>query len=39
MGGKDAPRSPEEGAASILFTAVDVKATGGFYRDGQRIDW
>ncbi len=39
MGGKDAPRSPEQGAASILFTATEVKDTGGFYRDGQPIPW
>jgi hypothetical protein len=39
MGGKDAPRSPEEGAASILWTATEVKETGGFYRDGKSIAW
>ena len=41
MGGRGAPRSVEKGAASIVWAATlaggDV--TGGFFRDGRRIDW
>lgn len=41
MGGKEAPRSPEEGAKSILWLTLEApqKLTGGFYRDGQKISW
>jgi hypothetical protein len=36
MGGRGAPRSVEQGAASVLF-GVGVTETGGIYRDGTRI--
>lgn len=36
MGGRHAPRSIEEGAASVLF-AVTTQATGGIFYDGARI--
>jgi NAD(P)-dependent dehydrogenase (short-subunit alcohol dehydrogenase family) len=36
MGGRNAPRSVEEGAASVLF-GVTAKETGGVFRDGRRI--
>lgn len=40
MGGKGAPRSVEDGAASIVWAAVlDDGPTGGFYRDGTEIPW
>ena len=41
MGGADADRSIEEGAAGIVWLATDADAslTGGFFRDGQPIDW
>jgi NAD(P)-dependent dehydrogenase (short-subunit alcohol dehydrogenase family) len=41
MGGPSAPRSVEEGAAGILWMALDApqKLTGGFFRDGERIPW
>jgi NAD(P)-dependent dehydrogenase (short-subunit alcohol dehydrogenase family) len=41
MGGPSAPRSVEEGAAGILWLALDApqKLTGGFFRDGERIPW
>ncbi|MBI4911774.1 MAG: SDR family NAD(P)-dependent oxidoreductase [Acidobacteria bacterium] len=41
MGGAEAPRSVEEGAAGILWLAVEAPAelTGGFFRDGVRIPW
>ncbi len=41
MGGSAAPRSVAEGAQSIVWAADLDKdgPTGGFYRDGQRIDW
>jgi NAD(P)-dependent dehydrogenase (short-subunit alcohol dehydrogenase family) len=41
MGGPGAPRSPEEGAASVLW-AVDLPddgPTGGFFRDGRPVPW
>lgn len=41
MGGRAAPRSPEEGAASVLW-AADLPAdgpSGGFFRDGERVAW
>jgi len=37
MGGRGAPRSVEEGAASVLF-GVTAKVTGGVFRDGRRIE-
>ncbi len=41
MGGPGAPRSPEQGAASVLW-AVDLPddgPTGGFFRDGRPLPW
>jgi len=40
MGGPGASRSVEKGAASIVRAAALVnEPTGGFFRDGHRIDW
>lgn len=41
LGGLAATRSPEEGAASIVWLATLAKngPNGGFFRDRQRIDW
>ncbi|TGW15681.1 SDR family NAD(P)-dependent oxidoreductase [Candidatus Hepatobacter penaei] len=41
MGGKNAVRSPEEGAAGIVWAATlpDGGPTGGFFRDAQALDW
>ena len=41
MGGRGAPRSVEKGAASIVWAATRAggEITGGFFRDGRRIDW
>ncbi len=41
MGGERAPRSPEEGADTIVWlaTLADDGPSGGFFRDRQRIDW
>ena len=41
MGGPDAPRSVEEGAASVLWAATlpDTGPSGGFFRDGEPLDW
>jgi NAD(P)-dependent dehydrogenase (short-subunit alcohol dehydrogenase family) len=41
MGGPDAPRSVEEGAASVVWavTLPDEGPTGGFFRDGQPLAW
>jgi NAD(P)-dependent dehydrogenase (short-subunit alcohol dehydrogenase family) len=36
MGGRNAPRSVEDGAASVLF-GVTTRETGGVFRDGRRI--
>jgi NAD(P)-dependent dehydrogenase (short-subunit alcohol dehydrogenase family) len=36
MGGRNAPRSIEEGAASVLF-GVTATRTGGVFRDGQPV--
>jgi NAD(P)-dependent dehydrogenase (short-subunit alcohol dehydrogenase family) len=36
MGGRGAPRSVEQGAASVLF-GVTTNETGGIFRDGRRI--
>lgn len=36
MGGRNAPRSIDEGAASVLF-GVTAAQTGGVFRDGRRI--
>ncbi len=41
MGGSAAPRSAQEGAAGIVWLALDAPAslTGGFFRDGIPIPW
>jgi NAD(P)-dependent dehydrogenase (short-subunit alcohol dehydrogenase family) len=40
MGGRGAPRSVEQGAASIVWAAAPEKGpTGAFFRDGKAIDW
>ena len=36
MGGRGAPRSVEQGAASVLF-GVTARETGGVFRDGRRV--
>jgi NAD(P)-dependent dehydrogenase (short-subunit alcohol dehydrogenase family) len=38
MGGAGADRELSVGVASILF-ATQTEETGGFFRDGQRLDW
>jgi NAD(P)-dependent dehydrogenase (short-subunit alcohol dehydrogenase family) len=43
LGGAAAPRSVEDGAASIVWAAThedgDGQPTGGFFRDGRAIPW
>jgi NAD(P)-dependent dehydrogenase (short-subunit alcohol dehydrogenase family) len=41
MGGAGAPRTPEEGAAGIVWAATlpDGGPTGGFFRDGEPLPW
>jgi NAD(P)-dependent dehydrogenase (short-subunit alcohol dehydrogenase family) len=40
MGGPGASRSVEKGAASIVWAATrQGEPTGGFFRDGRRIEW
>jgi NAD(P)-dependent dehydrogenase (short-subunit alcohol dehydrogenase family) len=41
MGGDDAPRSTEQGAASIVWgvTLPDDGPTGGYYQDGVSLPW
>jgi NAD(P)-dependent dehydrogenase (short-subunit alcohol dehydrogenase family) len=41
MGGPAAPRSVEEGAASVMWAATlpDDGPTGGFFRDGEPLPW
>jgi NAD(P)-dependent dehydrogenase (short-subunit alcohol dehydrogenase family) len=41
MGGPDAPRSVEDGAGGIVWAATlpDDGPSGGFFRDGEAIDW
>ena len=41
MGTSQAPRNVDEGAAGIIWAATLPKdgPTGGFFRDGQRLDW
>jgi NAD(P)-dependent dehydrogenase (short-subunit alcohol dehydrogenase family) len=41
MGGRSAPRGVREGAESIVWGALlpEGGATGGFFRDGEPIDW
>jgi NAD(P)-dependent dehydrogenase (short-subunit alcohol dehydrogenase family) len=41
MGGSGAPRSAEQGAASIVWgvTLADTGPTGGFFQDGEPLPW
>jgi NAD(P)-dependent dehydrogenase (short-subunit alcohol dehydrogenase family) len=41
MGGSGAPRSAEQGAASIVWgvTLLDTGPTGGFFQDGEPLPW
>ena len=41
MGGRDAPRTVEEGAAGVVWAATlpDSGPTGGFFRDGEPLPW
>jgi NAD(P)-dependent dehydrogenase (short-subunit alcohol dehydrogenase family) len=41
MGGKNAPKTPEQGVDTIVWLATldDGGATGGFFRDRQPINW
>ena len=41
MGVPGAPRSVEEGAASVVWAATlpDTGPTGGFFRDGESLTW
>ncbi|MEM7789614.1 MAG: SDR family NAD(P)-dependent oxidoreductase [Bacteroidota bacterium] len=41
MGGPSAPRSVEQGAASVVWAATlpDDGPTGGFFRDGEPLAW
>ncbi len=41
MGGKQAPRTPEQGAATAiwLINRKETSSTGCFYRDEQKINW
>lgn len=41
MGGPSAPRSPQEGADTIVWlaTLADDGQTSGFFRDRRAIDW
>ena len=40
MGGRGAPRSVEQGAASIAWAAAPERGpTGGFFEDGEPIGW
>jgi NAD(P)-dependent dehydrogenase (short-subunit alcohol dehydrogenase family) len=41
MGGPNAPRTPEEGAGSVVWAATlpEGGPTGGFFRDGAPLPW
>lgn len=39
MGGRSAPRSIAQGAASVVWGATPGEATGGFFRDGRPASW
>ena len=41
MGGSAAPRSLGKGVNSVLWAALlpDDGPTGGFFRDGRRLEW
>ena len=39
LGGPNAPRDVRTGAASIVATVLEPRATGGFFRDGAPIAW
>ena len=41
MGGANAPRTPAEGAAGVVWAATlpDGGPSGGFFRDGEPLEW
>jgi hypothetical protein len=41
VGGPNAPRTPEQGAAGVVWAATlsEDGPTGGFFRDGKAIPW
>ena len=41
MGGRSAPRSVEVGAASVVWGATlpPTGPTGGFFQDGEALEW
>jgi hypothetical protein len=41
MGGRSATRTIEQGIKGIVWAATLPKGgpTGGFFRDGERLDW
>jgi len=39
MGGPNAPRTPEEGASSILFPFYNNAESGSFLQDGKKLNW
>ena len=41
MGGQQAPRTAKQGAASVARLVLDFprSVTGGFFRDGERLEW
>ena len=41
MGGPSAPRTPDEGAAGVVWAATLAEGgpTGGFFRDGEPLPW
>ncbi len=41
MGGGNAPKSPEEGADTIVWLATEAESsvTGGFYRNRKKVHW
>lgn len=39
MGGRGAPRTPDEGAETPIWLALEVEETGGFFRDKAPASW
>jgi len=39
MGGSSAPRTPEQGAASILFPFYQETPSGSYLQDGKTLEW
>jgi NAD(P)-dependent dehydrogenase (short-subunit alcohol dehydrogenase family) len=39
MGGRSAPRSVAQGAASVVWAVTPGQSTGGFFRDGKPAAW